>query len=59
VPHAIGSLERPLSDDMIVEKFVRQSVPIIGEKRTLALIAKAWALETVSDVRDIALAGAA
>jgi 2-methylcitrate dehydratase PrpD len=58
VPHAIGSLERPLTDAMITEKFARQSAPVIGEQRTRALIDKAWALESASDMRGIALAAA-
>jgi 2-methylcitrate dehydratase PrpD len=59
VPHAIGSLERPLTNKMITEKFARQSSPVIGEEKTWALIDKAWALETTSDMRHIALASAA
>ena len=58
VPHAIGSLERPLTDAMITEKFARQSAPVIGEERTRALIDKAWALESASDMRGIALTAA-
>lgn len=59
VPHAIGSLERPLTDEMITEKFARQSAPVIGEEKTRALIDKAWALEETTDMRAIALASAA
>jgi 2-methylcitrate dehydratase PrpD len=59
VPHAIGSLERPLTDAMISEKFARQSSPVIGEEKTTALINKAWALESTADMRELALASAA
>lgn len=59
VPHAIGSLERPLSDAAITEKFANQSVPVIGERATRDLIANGWALETTADVAAIARAAAA
>jgi 2-methylcitrate dehydratase PrpD len=59
VPHAIGSVERPLTDDMITEKFARQSAPVIGEAKTRQVIAEAWALDSASDMRGIALASAA
>ena len=59
VPHAIGSLERPLSDAAITEKFANQSVPVIGEGATRDLIAHGWALETTADVAAIARAAAA
>jgi 2-methylcitrate dehydratase PrpD len=59
VPHAIGSLERPLSNAAITEKFVNQSIPVIGEKAARDLLAKGWALETATDVAQISRAGAA
>jgi 2-methylcitrate dehydratase PrpD len=59
VPHAIGSLERPLSNDAIGEKFVTQSVPVIGEAASRALLAMGWALESTDDVAGIARASAA
>jgi len=59
VPHAIGSLARPLTDAMITEKFTTQSALVIGQAKARALVDKAWALETASDMRDIALAAAA
>jgi 2-methylcitrate dehydratase PrpD len=59
VPHAIGSLERPLSNEAIGEKFVTQSVPVIGEPASRALLAMGWALESSDDVAAIASASAA
>ncbi|GGD23788.1 MmgE/PrpD family protein [Aureimonas glaciei] len=59
VPHAIGSLERPLSNEAIGEKFVTQSVPVIGEVASRALLAMGWALESSDDVAAIASASAA
>nr|MBA3448833.1 MmgE/PrpD family protein [Pseudaminobacter sp.] len=59
VPHAIGSLERPLLNEAITTKFVNQSNPVIGEKRTHDLVAKAWALEAAPDMAGISRAAAA
>lgn len=59
VPHAIGSLERPLSNEAISEKFVNQSVPVIGESATHELVRLGWAIETSADVSEICRAGAA
>lgn len=53
VEHAIGSLEKPLSNEAITEKFARQSVPILGEEATENLIALAWKLPETSDVGAI------
>ncbi|WP_102959459.1 MmgE/PrpD family protein [Mangrovicella endophytica] len=53
VAHAVGSLEKPLSNAAINEKFVRQSIPVIGEAATQRLLDAGWALETASDVGAI------
>jgi hypothetical protein len=59
VAHAIGSLERPLSNEAINAKFVKQSSAIIGETAANDLLAKAWAVETTSEIASISLASAA
>ncbi|MCC2687848.1 MAG: 2-methylcitrate dehydratase [Rhizobiaceae bacterium] len=59
VPHAIGSLERPLSDNAIGKKFTNQSVPVIGEAAAGSLLDMGWAIETSPDVAAIARAAAA
>jgi 2-methylcitrate dehydratase PrpD len=59
VAHAIGSLERPLSNEAINAKFVKQSSAIIGETAAKDLLAKAWAVETTSEIASISLASAA
>jgi 2-methylcitrate dehydratase PrpD len=59
VPHAIGSLERPLSDEAITKKFVNQSNPVIGEKAASDLVTMAWALEAAPDVAEISRVAAA
>ena len=40
VEHAIGSVERPMSNDQLRAKFAGQSEPVLGAERT----AQAWAL---------------
>ncbi|MDB5540456.1 MAG: 2-methylcitrate dehydratase [Devosia sp.] len=59
VAHAIGSLERPLSDAAIGEKFFQQSAQVIGEQPARDLLAKAWDVEQAGDIGSIALATAA
>jgi 2-methylcitrate dehydratase PrpD len=59
VPHAIGSLKRPLSNEAITEKFVNQSSPVIGDNAASDLAAMAWALEASPDVAQISRAAAA
>jgi len=53
VPHAIGSLERPLSDADIEAKFKGLSDVILGEKKTADLLALAWTVGTLKDASEI------
>jgi len=54
VEHAIGSMERPLSDRQLEDKFHYLADPVIGKGRTDALIASCWKIGTAKDVRAIA-----
>ena len=56
VPHAIGSLEKPLSDADLDEKFRRQAAPVIGAEATERLIRLAWQIDTLPSVAAIARA---
>jgi hypothetical protein len=58
VERAIGSLERPLSDADINEKFRGQAVPIIGAEACDRLIDLAWRLPTLKEAADVARAAA-
>ena len=58
IAHAVGSLERPLSDADINEKFLRQASPILGERAATRLLAMAWALDSEPSAAAIARAGA-
>lgn len=58
IRHAVGSLERPLSDADLEEKFRRQSAPVIGAAPTERLIRLGWQLEDLPGVAAIARAAA-
>ena len=50
VEHAIGSLQRPMTDAQLEEKFTALSAPVIGAERTTALIEAAWNIGNAPDV---------
>ncbi|VCU68840.1 2-methylcitrate dehydratase [Pigmentiphaga humi] len=54
VEHAIGSLQRPMSDADLERKFSGMSDPVLGAQRTAALIAACWELGGAADVRALA-----
>src|SRR4051812_17999383 len=53
VEHAIGSLERPMSDADLERKFHSLADGVIGEKKTLALIEACWNVSGAADARAI------
>lgn len=53
VDHAIGSLQRPMTDDDLVAKFTAMSVPVLGEEKTRQLIQQCWDLSAAGDVRAL------
>jgi 2-methylcitrate dehydratase PrpD len=53
VEHAIGSLQRPMTDADLQGKFYGLSDPVLGADRTSALIAACWTLGKASDVRSL------
>ena len=54
VEHAIGSLQRPMTDAQLEAKFTELSMPIIGAGKTKALIGAAWSIGSSDDVRAMA-----
>jgi len=54
VEHAIGSLERPMSDDDLAAKFHGLVDPVLGIARADALITAAMRVGAAPDVRAIA-----
>jgi 2-methylcitrate dehydratase PrpD len=53
VEHAIGSLQRPMTDAQLEQKFKALSEPVIGAAKTDALIAAAWKIGDAADVRAL------
>ena len=51
VEHAIGSLERPMSDADLEAKFHGLADPIIGAEKAAQAIAACWKLADAKDVR--------
>ena len=49
--HAIGSLQRPMSDADLERKFHGLSDGILGAQRTSDLLAACWSLGKAADVR--------
>jgi len=57
VEHAIGSLERPMTDADLEGKFRTLAEPVIGAGRTGNLIAACWGLGGAPDVAALAALG--
>ncbi|KAJ5786140.1 uncharacterized protein N7503_011352 [Penicillium pulvis] len=53
VSHAVGSLERPMTDTQLVQKFVDQCIPVLGQERAEKASQWCWDLEKQGDVRLI------
>ena len=54
VEHAVGSLEVPMTEELLKEKFVDQCIPVLGGEGAKRASEIAWGLESVEDVRDLA-----
>ena len=53
VEHASGTVDNPMSDRAIEEKFMANAAPVIGEARARQLAAAAWGLEGLADTRQL------
>jgi len=53
VDHAIGSLERPMTDAMLARKFHDQADPVLGASQVEALIQACWGLGQASSVQAL------
>ena len=53
VDHAIGSLERPLSDAQLEAKFHALVAPRLGEAKARDITTACWRLATAADVREL------
>ncbi len=53
VDHAIGSLEKPLSDVQLEAKFKALSAPVLGEGKAAEITAACWRLASLPDIRQL------
>jgi 2-methylcitrate dehydratase PrpD len=54
VDHAIGSVDRPMTDGDLEAKFTDLVLPVHGEAGTAALLKACWDLQTFADAGEIA-----
>jgi aconitate decarboxylase len=54
ISHAVGSMELPMTDAQLEEKFVGQCLPVLGLDCVQKASKACWALQSLSDVDDIA-----
>jgi hypothetical protein len=54
ITHALGSLEKPMSDDALADKFLRQAREVIGELRAGELLARCQGIAELDDVAQLA-----
>jgi len=53
VEHAIGSLQRPMTDKDLEAKFSNMSIPLLGEAQTRKLLDQCWALSSAASIKDL------
>ncbi|HKD74927.1 MAG TPA: hypothetical protein VKB76_05505, partial [Ktedonobacterales bacterium] len=58
IDHCIGSASNPMTDEQLARKFADLAEPVIGVKRSAALMERAWAVESLADVGELARAAA-
>jgi len=56
VEHAVGSLDRPMTNEELREKFQSQAEPVLGKERAEEVEAMAWKICDVPDVARVAKA---
>jgi 2-methylcitrate dehydratase PrpD len=53
IEHAIGSLQRPMSDADLEAKFHGQADEVLGAQRVQSLIQACWGVGAAADVRSV------
>jgi 2-methylcitrate dehydratase PrpD len=53
VEHAIGSLQRPMTDAMLERKFHDLADPILGAERSNEIIKACWNLSKAANLKDL------
>jgi 2-methylcitrate dehydratase PrpD len=53
VDHASGTVDNPMSDRAIENKFLANAAPAVGEERARQIAAMAWKLDELPDMRAL------
>jgi 2-methylcitrate dehydratase PrpD len=53
VQHASGTVDNPMSDKAMENKFMANASPVIGEEKALHVRDAVWRLEDMHDIRDL------
>ena len=48
-----GTVDNPMSDRAIENKFLANAAPVVGEERARQIAATAWKLDKLADVRTL------
>ncbi|MEC5322839.1 MmgE/PrpD family protein [Aurantimonas sp. A3-2-R12] len=59
IERAIGSRERPLTDDQLNVKFLNQAELVVGAEQSRRILDMSWAIESMSEAADLAEEAAA
>lgn len=57
VEHAVGSLQRPMSNSDLEDKFRRLAVGVLPETQANEVLAMCWKLESLPDISALAKVG--
>jgi 2-methylcitrate dehydratase PrpD len=53
IAHASGTVDNPMSDRAIENKFLANAASVVGEERARQIAATAWKLDKLGDVREL------
>jgi 2-methylcitrate dehydratase PrpD len=53
VAHATGTVDNPMSDQALVEKFTGNAVPVVGAERARRIRDIVWTLDTLADIGEL------
>jgi 2-methylcitrate dehydratase PrpD len=53
VDHAAGTVDNPMPDEAIRQKFLANAEPAVGPERAREIAERVWSLEALDDVRDL------
>jgi 2-methylcitrate dehydratase PrpD len=53
VDHATGTVDNPMPDAALEEKFIANAMLAVGEARARGIAKAVWSLETLTDVGDL------